>query len=275
MELFFADDSTQKGVREGMGTLVAFGGALFPEEAVRPFATSVNAVAESFGVPPGDEIKWSPKKGSWIYENLKGNARSECYSQILRVAQSLGVQALVVVWDTGRTTLQSERAFEKCLDFAFERLSVNLSKRKEQAIIVADRPGGGKRQEEGLLQNFLDRVESGTEYGVPDWCSLNILTTPSKLLRQLQLADLITGITTAMVAGQYKYAKPLFGEVKSMLIQNHVGTIGGTGLKLFPDALWNLYRWVLGEEHFWKVGRNIGVPLPFDNLPYITDEACS
>lgn len=235
----------------------------------------MNAIVESFGVPPGDEIKWSPKKGSWIYDNLKGDTRNECYSQVLRAAQSLGVQALVIVWDTGRTTLQGERAFEKCLDFAFERLSVNLSKREEQAIIVADRPGGGKKQEEGLLQNFLDRVESGTEYSVPDWCSLNILTTPSKLLRQLQLADLIAGITTAMVAGQYKYAKPLFGEVKSMLIQNHAGTIGGTGLKVFPDALWNLYRWVLEEEYFWKVGRNTGVPLPFDHLPYAIDEAHS
>jgi hypothetical protein len=275
MEIFFADDSTQKGAREGMGTLVAFGGALFPEAAVRPFALNVESICSEFGIPSGDEVKWSPKKGTWIYENLKGETRTECYRRIITAASELRVRALVIVWDTGRTTLKGDRAFEKCIDFAFERLSVNLSKRAEQAIIVADRPGGGKKQEEGLLGNFVQRVLDGTEYSVPDWCALNILTTPSKLLRQLQVADLITGVTTAMVAGQYKYAEPLFEEIKPMLLRNYYKTVGGTGLKLFPDDLINLYHWILGEDVFWKVGRNAGFRIPDKNGPYYQDEARS
>ena len=273
MELFFADDSTQKGVRPGMGKLVGFGGALFPDSAVRPFATEVNQVAKDFGIPPDEEIKWSPKRGSWIYDNLKGDDRTDCYRRILQSASGHGARTLVIVWDTGRTTLQGDKALEKCIDFAFERLSVNLSKRNEEALIVADRPGGGRKQEEGMLSKFLERVLLGTEYSVPDWCALNILTTPSKLLRQLQLADVITGITTAMVAGQYKYAYPLFPEVKSMLIMNYYGTIGGTGLKLFPDDLTNLYRWVLEEDTFWKVGQNSGFGLPASRYPYMEDGA--
>ncbi|KXK01432.1 MAG: hypothetical protein UZ17_ACD001001655 [Acidobacteria bacterium OLB17] len=258
-----------------MGQLVAFGGALFPEKSVRPFAEMVDSIAESCGIPARDEIKWSPKKGSWIRENLVGDARTDCYRQIISAARELGIQALVIVWDTGRTTLKGEKAFEKCLDFAFERLSVNLSKRNEHALIIADRPGGGKKEEASFLENFLNRVESGTEYSMPEWCSLNVLTTPSKLLRQLQLADLITGITTAMVAGQYKYAAPLFEEVKPMLLRNYDGTIGGTGLKVFPDSLWNLYHWVLGEEVFWKVRESAGIELPMERLPYATDDARS
>ena len=217
-------------------------------------------------------MKWSPKKGSWIYENLKGDDRYNCYAEIIRAAASLDVRALVIVWDTGRTTLKGERAFEKCLDFAFERLSVNLSKRNEKAIIVADRPGGGKKQEDGLLSNFLDRVQTGTTYSVPDWCLLNILTTPSKLLRQLQLADLVTGITTAMVAGQYKYAAPLFEGIQPMLIQNHFDHVAGTGLKLFPDALMNVYHWVLKEDYFWKVGHGSGFAIPTGGFPYEKNE---
>lgn len=272
MENFFADDSTQKGVRPGMGPLVAFGGALFPEFAVRPFGSQINEILAAFGIPADDEVKWSPKKGTWIYENLKGNDRTECYRQILHSASALGVRALVIVWDTGQTTLNAEAAFEKCIDFAFERLAVNLSKRNEQAIMVADRPGGGRKQEDGLLSNFLSRVEQGTEYSVPNWCALNILTTPSKLLRQLQLADLITGITTAMVAGQYRYAPTLFQDLKPMLIRNHYETIGGTGLKLFPDTLRNIYRWVLEEDVFWKVRHNFGTSLPDKAQPYCQDE---
>lgn len=272
MEIFFADDSTQKGVRDGMGALVALGGVLFPESAIRPFAEAMNEITSRFSVPEGEEVKWSPKKGSWIYENLKGDDRSNCYAEILRAAAGFDVRALVIVWDTGRTTLKGERAFEKCLDYAFERLAVNLSKRTEKAIIVADRPGGGKKQEDGLLANFLDRVQSGTTYSVPDWCLLNILTTPSKLLRQLQLADLVTGITTAMVAGSHKYAAPLFEEVRPMLMQNHFGSVAGTGLKLFPDALVNVYHWVLKEDFYWKVGSGTGFDMPVPEYPYDNHE---
>ena len=114
----------------------------------------------------------------------------------------------------------------------------------------------------------MRRLESGTEYSVPDWCALNILTTPSKHLRQLQLADLVTGITTAMVAGQERFASPLFPAIREMMLQNFHGYIGGTGLKLFPDDLWNLYRWVLDEPHFMRVGSNTGFSLPIRTLPY-------
>lgn len=251
-----------------MGSLVSLGGALFPEAAVRAFSIGVDKIAGDFGIPAGEEIKWSPKKGSWIHENLHGDQRQECYREILELARSLEVRVLVIVWDTGRTTLKGERAFDKCIDFAFERLSVNLSKRDEQAIFVADRPGGGKQQEESLLQGFLKRLEAGTEYAVPDWCALNILTTPSKHLRQLQLADLVTGITTAMVAGQNRYAAPLFPTIQEMMLQNFDGYIGGTGLKLFPDGLRNLYHWVLGEQYLWRVSASSGIPLPISGAPY-------
>src|SRR5690606_5775923 len=102
----------------------------------------------------------------------------------------------------------------------------------------------------------------------PEQIALNILTTPSHLVKQLQLADLVTSITAAMVSGQDRYAKPLFPIVKSMLIGNHYGYIGGTGLKLFPDSLINLYYWILDEARNVKVSHGAGIALPHSAYAY-------
>lgn len=272
MEVFFADDSTQKGIRERMDSVIAVGGVFIDESALRSLSKAIDDIANDFGIPTGEELKWSPKKTSWIYKNLHGDDRQNCYIHVLQAAREHDARAIVVCWDTGRTTLKGEKAFEKCVDFLFERMSVHLEKRNSSAIVVADRPGGGKGQEEQFLSNFVDRVQGGTAYVVPDRVLLNVLTTPSHLIRHLQLADLITGITTAMVCAQYKYAAPLFEYVRPMLIQNYFGTVGGSGLKLFPDDLTNLYHWVLGEDVFWKVGRSSGFRLPHAFFAFVTDE---
>jgi hypothetical protein len=272
MDIFFADDSTQKSVREDMGTVVALGGVFVEETALRSLSSSIDEIAKSFGIPHGEELKWSPRKGTWIHANLHGEQRTECYSQVLRAAAAHNTRGIVICWDTGRTTLKGEKAFNKCVDYLFERMSVHLEKRNTSAIVVADRPGGGKDQEEQFLSDFVSRIQDGTEYVVPDRILLNVLTTPSHLIRHLQLADLVTGITTAMVCGQHKFAAPLFDDVKRILIQNQFCTIGGTGLKLFPDQLINLYHHVLSEKTFWRVGKGAGIALPYPKFPYVTDQ---
>lgn len=272
MEIFFADDSTQKSARQGMGTVVAIGGIFVEESALRPLNTRIDKIAVEFGVPNGDELKWSPRKGSWIYDNLHAETRTACYMKVLQAAVEHNVRGIVICWDTGQTTLKGERAFNKCVDFLFERIAVHLEKRDTTAILVADRPGGGKDQEEQFLSDFVTRVQNGTEHVVPDRILLNVLTTPSNLVRHLQVADLVTGIATAMVCGQYKHAPPLFDLVKCILIQNHLGTIGGTGLKLFPDQLLNIYHHILKEDTFWRVGAGMGVSLPYPRFPYENDE---
>jgi len=268
MDLFFADDSKQKGVREGMGVVVALGGIFVEETALRSLSDSIDEIASTHCVPKGEELKWSPRKGTWIHCNLHGDARTDCYRMTLQAAIDHGVRAIVICWDTGQTTLKGDNAFNKCVDYLFERISVNLEKRDTSAILVSDRPGGGKDQEDKFLSDFVSRVQSGTEYVVPDRILLNVLTTPSHLVRHLQVADLVTGITTAMVCGLNKYAEPLFDLVKQMLVTNYMNYIGGTGLKLFPDQLLNLYFHILKEETFWRVGRNLGVSLPHWNFPY-------
>lgn len=270
MEVFFLDDSAQKGAREGMGTVVAAGGVLIDERALRPLSIKIDAIAESFGVPPQEELKWSPKKGSWLHGNLHGDARTECYRQVLAAAAESDARAIVVCWDTNRTSLKGADAFAKCVKYVFERMTVHLTKRNAHAIVVADRPGGGKDQEEQFLTDFLEHFQNGTDYVDPDRILMNVLTTPSHLVRHLQLADLVTGITTAMVSGQTKYASDLFPAVQKLLIRNHADGIAATGLKLMPNELVNVYHWVLGESLLHKGGGAISYRLPDRGFPYAT-----
>lgn len=272
MEIFFADGTQQKGVRDGMGQLVSLGGIFVDAQALRPFAAAVDQIATVFGIPKGEELEWSPHEDAWIHQNLVGEDRTNCYRQVIEAARDLDVRALVVVWDTGRTILQGEKVMAKCLNYVLERISMYLATRNDSALIVADRPGGGNKQEDELLPNLVERVQEGTQNVVPDNVVLNILTTPSHLTRHLQAADLVTGITTEMVGGQYDTAAPLFDLIRPMLITSHFGTVGDTGLKLFPEELVNLYHWVLGEEAFSKAGHNGGFGIPNSEYPFGVDE---
>jgi hypothetical protein len=271
MHLFFADDSTQKGAREGMGKLVAFGGLLFPADRIREHTAAINAICKEEGLPDGTELKWSPARENWMWDNCKEGARERLYKRVLEATAAAGARGVVTVWDTGRTSLEGAAAFDKAVEYTFERVTIRLTQLNSHAVFIADRPGGGKDEDSEFLEHFVQRAESGTEYVGGDRLLLNCLTTPSHLVRQLQVADLVVGVTTAMVAGKYTYAKPLFAKIKPMLFENAMnGIIGGTGLKLVPDALTNLHLHVLGEDAYYR-GFS-GVSLPWSNFPYQTDE---
>lgn len=276
MEIFFADDSGQRNCRrEGLGPLISVGGVLVDETQVRPLSAAIDSIAAEYGIPEAEELKWSPQKGSWIHENL-ADRRGDCYRRVLEAARAHGARAIVVCWDLGRTNLSDREAFEECLNYLVERLNMNLENRGSRALIVADRPGGGKLQEDKFLTFFKARLQKGTDYVLPDRVLLNALTTPSHLVRHLQLADLVTAITTAMVAGNNKHAGPLFPYVISMFIRNRSGGIAATGLKISPDSqrpdtLVNLYHWVLGESFLHKRGGAYAYRLPAKDLPFAND----
>lgn len=271
MEIFFADDSGQKGHRGEMGRLIAMGGLFLPEASLRPLRDRIDTLCAECGLPPGTELKWSPGNGNWIRDNLKGESRCELYARAIRAARELDGRAIVVVWDTGRTTLQGEKALRKTIDYLFERITIHLADRHQLGLIVCDRPGGGKQQEDALLEDVVGTMEQGTEYVKSTQVVLNLLTTPSQLSRHLQVADLITGSTTAMVAGDSPFAPSVFAEVRPMLIKNCLGYVGGAGLKLFPDELTNLYFYVLGEDTFTKAAKMAGIPIPHPKIPYYYD----
>lgn len=95
---------------------------------------------------------------------------------------------------------------------------------------------------------------------------MNVLSTPSKLVRLLQLADLITSCTVSYVSGEARYAPETFVHVKPLLCTQW-GHIGGIGLKIHPDFLYmNLYHWLLGDAFVWKGSKKFDLPIRAD--PY-------
>lgn len=266
MEIFFADDSVQKGFRRGQGKLVGFGGIFVPESELRGLSDDVEATARRYDIPPGVELKWSPNRSSWIHANLVDPERPACYREILEAAAGRGVKALVAVVDLGRVQWTESRALRECVQYVWERIEMHLSRPPRTGLIVADRPSGGAREDDALLSDFLAMSSVGTGWVLPNSVALNLLTTPSHLLRHLQVADLVTGATVAAVAGS-RWASGLFPAIKPMLIKNALGFVGGTGLKLWPRGCLNLYYHVLGETAYTRASAMAGVPLPRQSWP--------
>lgn len=255
-----------------MGKLLAFGGILVEPAKLRQLSKAIDEIASGFGIPPGEEIKWSPRKGSWIHENLKDEARKQCYSAILTTAADAGCKVIVVACDFEMRNLKPEWGFERCVTYTLERVATHLAIQQSEAVIIADRPSGGHKEADQFLAGFVDQLNDSHNHMVAESFSLNMLTAPSHMVRHLQVADLVVSITSAMLAGQTKWASHYFELIKPMFVRNALGYIGGTGLKVYPDKLINLYHWVLGEAHFSKAGMLAAWPLPRPNLLFATDD---
>jgi hypothetical protein len=279
VEVFFADDSVQRGFRTRQGKLVGFGGIFVEDSELRGLSDDVEEIARRFRIPPGVELKWSPSRSNWIYSNLVDPDRPECYRQVIEAAAARRARALVAVVDLGRVAWTEQRALRECITYVWERIEMHLSRPPRMGLIVADRPSGGAKEEDALLADFLAMSSVGTGWVVPNKVALNLLTTSSHLLRHLQVADLVTGATVAAVGGS-RWAAGVFPAVKRMLISNALGYAGGTGLKLAPRECVNLYYHVLGESAYTRASAMGGIALPLqrywapprERLDYFNDD---
>ena len=271
MDIFFADDARQRSPsRPGMGTLVAIGGIHVPSQAVGGLERAIDELCTDDGFPPREEFKWSPGRELWMHDNLVGEAREQFFVSVLTLARDWGVRAVVVIEDTRYATATSAPNAEEDVTRLFlERVHKQLVKAGAEGIVVVDRPSGGRADEDRFLVNCLETLQSGTGYVKPDRIALNVLSTPSKHVRLLQVADIVISCTTAAVGGENRFSPPIFDVIKTLLHQV-MGRIGGVGLKIHPDSIYaNLYYWLLGDSRFWK--RAMGSPLPLQTYPYSSD----
>ncbi|HLV99848.1 MAG TPA: DUF3800 domain-containing protein [Ktedonobacterales bacterium] len=273
MQLFFADDSRQqRPSRPGMGPLVAIGGISIPDEAVYHLERACDALCEQFGFPLGiaGEFKWSPGNEHWMRNNLIEGKRQDFFSQVLLLATSYGAKALVVLEDTSYATATGTP--DAHIDVArlfLERVESQLNILDTRGLVIVDRPSGGRSDEDAFLADCLEVLQSGTDYVKPEHILLNVLSTPSKLVRLLQLADLVTSCTTAFIGGENRYSPPIFDLIRPLFYQS-LGRIGGVGLKLHPDYRYmNLYHWLVGDNYFRKGGA--GVELPWRKAAYASN----
>lgn len=148
MDVFFADDSVQLSRRGGAGYVMSFGGVLVKESELRPLSAHMDAIADHYGIPAGEEIKWSPPRGSHIHTNLHSPEREHCYRDILHSATEHDVKAIVIcIHFPDRTNCAW--AMDDCVMYLFERLCMQLNGRESSGIIVCDQPGGGRSEVSG------------------------------------------------------------------------------------------------------------------------------
>ena len=270
MHLFFADDSRQPSpTRCGMGPLIGSGGVLISVDKVRDLEFALNNLCRNTGFPSGDYFKWSPGREMWMHQHLLDENRESFFIGALTLALQHEIKAIVVIEDSSRNTAtNAQHSEEDVTRLLLERVNNQLRKIGSEAIVIIARPSGGRSDEDRFLEECLETLLSGTNYVTPDRIILNILSTPSRFIKLLQLADVIISCSIAIVAGENRYSPRIFNAIKELLI-NDGSRIGGVGFKIHPDFRYaNLYHWLLNDTQFWK--GIFGVQLPILGRPYFT-----
>lgn len=270
MDIFFVDDAAQKAPsRPGMGLLLGVGGIHVPEESLQELEKQIEAVCTEFGFPPNEIFKWSPGRELWMHQNFVGEQRQQFFIRVLGLAKDNGATATIIIEDTSYKTATGVQSPETDLIQLFlERAHHQLAARQSNGMVIVSQPSGDRKSENKFLAGCFETLRSGTDYVKPERIVLNVLTSPPRFMRLLQLADVVTSCTVAFVGGESSFSPPVFNSVKSMLARE-LGRIGGVGLKIHPDIKYvNLYHWLLGDTHF---VRFMGLPLPLPGYQYSDD----
>lgn len=245
MHVLFLDDSRQRPESGGRQRFNAIGGIICPENELKRLETRVGGIKRQFHFPEGEEIKWSPDRDSWVRENLVGERRTQCWRLVLNAAQDCQCQTIVSIIDTELTTISGERVIQQNLEHILERFQFCLHSDDLLGIVIADRLNRG--EDDRMIGDTYEFYTSGTSYVQLNNLFCHVLTTTSHTVAQIQVADLVTGVTCAMAAGQTHYAAPLFPIIEEMFYRDQRGRIRGCGLKLFPSEFRERYC-VLNEQ---------------------------
>ena len=250
-----------------MRPLVAVGGLIVPGEQLGGVQKRLEIACAEAGFPDGEEFKWSPGKDQWMRANLIRHDRRRFFEEVLMCLAESGVEAVVVLEDVESTTATGASTPEEDVVVLFlERIANRLRETSNTGIVLTDRPGGGRSNEDAFLEACSETVQRGTRFVDLRDVILGVYSAPSNLSRLLQAADVVTGCTTALVAGEAAYAPEVFATVKQLLPRKH-DRVGGTSLKIHPDFRYaNLYHWLADDSHF--VRYPLAVPLPILGRPY-------
>lgn len=272
MDAFFADDSLQASPsRPGMGPLLATGGLYVPGGQVRRLEDLVDAACEKHGVPKGEEFKWSPRRDSWMHGGLTGPSRAAFFGEVLSHCAEVGVEACVVIVDKDSSTpIGSKATAEYATELFIRQIDRIALRRSETAIIVVDRPGGGRAEEERFLTAAVDVLKYGSKHDLPKRIALNPLCTTSHFIRILQVADVIVSCATQFVAGEPRFSPGVFRDRIRPLMRGN--PLGGSAITLHPEARYaNLYHWLFGDLKFMRGA--FGYSLPDLAYPYLKDDS--
>lgn len=219
IRFFFGDDSRQLNpTRPNMGPLVAAGGILVTGGSIRELVSDLHTLCQETGFPANSEFKWSPGRELWMRNNLVDEDRRQFFRKALWLAANHKVVAIVVIEDTlCRTSTSAKTHEDDVSQLLLERIHSEIPQSSLGCVVIVNRPGGDRADEDHFLSRCLGNLQAGTDYLKHDRIVLNALSTPSKLARLLQLADLVTSCTTAVVSGEKQYAPAVFEHIKPLL----------------------------------------------------------
>lgn len=270
MRFIFLDDSQQSAPsRKGMSGLVGIGGIGIAADKIHGLERQLRSLCEKAGFSPLEPFKWSPGKELWMRKNLVSEARRDFFIEGLRFARDAGATAMVAISDKScrPATKTAKTTEEDVTNLALERIQHYLSRQGTHGLVITDRPSGARYDEGHFLMRCLDTLQKGAGYVVPDRVCINVVSSPSKYIRLLQLADIVVSCSLAYIGGEYTHSPAVFeGSIRPLLYSDG-NRIGGLGLKLHPEFRYvNLHHWLLKDTHHWRF--NVGYPLPMKDFPY-------
>ena len=275
LDVIFADDSKQDNPsRTGMGPLVAIGSIYVPGDKVKLLEDNLEGICKKHEFPLGreGEFKWSPGRELWMHDKLIGQERQNFFLEAIGQLQESESSITIVVSDRNSGLANPEKAKDSFEDVTFmllERIDRQLLEKGNTGIVVTDTPPGDRSDENKFLQKCLKTITFGTRFVEPKQIAVNVLSSPSRLIRCLQLADVVTSASLAFISGENKYSPPIFSAIKPFL-NNKTGIIGGIGVKIHPDYRYtNLYYWLLGDSYHYKDGSL----LPSARSPYANNHS--
>lgn len=274
LDVFFADDSKQDNPsRDGMGPLVAVGAIYVPGDKVKSLEDNLEEICKQYGFPSDPvkgEFKWSPGRKLWMHDNLTGKDRENFFLEAINQLKECESKVTIVIADKNAkyANPNANNSFEDVTFMLLERIETQLNYVENTGIIVTDRPSGGRSDEDKFLQSCLETITSGTKFVKPQRIAVNVLSSPSKLIRCLQIADVITSASLAFISGEDQYSPKIFAAIKPLL-NSKDGRIGGIGIKIHPDYKYrNLYYWLLGDNDYYDYNKANKIQLPESDRAY-------
>lgn len=242
----FVDETTvraQHVQRAGLGTLEAYGAVALPGELLPVYAARAAEIRVEFGL--GDEeLKWSPdRKRQPAQFALGARGREPMQRALLAAAAECGAWTVTVVWDGERDPSAGAHREKWMLKLLYERISMGMSDRDGLGTVVFDQKHSLRGHDADWLAATRRLTDHGTEYTSASRIVNRFVMGPSDHLPGLQLADLVVGATTALVAGQ-KGGLALREPLLELIHCREDGDLSGAGLKLWPNSLENLYSWI-------------------------------
>jgi hypothetical protein len=165
VHLAFIDDAKQRPTRPGIrGRMVGAGAISLPADNARRAELALRQACADFGFPPAEEFKWSPSRKSWMHGNLVDEKRAAFFARVIEHLVEADALALVVMEDDGRSPAVEATAEWDVVVLLLERLASRLKELGETGLVIADRPGGDRREEDRFVAECLAALDPGTTY---------------------------------------------------------------------------------------------------------------